>query len=198
MSGGLHHQPQHSISTTVSQIPFLQLRSKQVCIVSNHSEMTVVPACQAAGALACWPGSLFGDGLRTSAVHVLHELRRLRSPLLFVPLSIRPGQLDAHQPYMLISPICPQQSCVPAAKEQELRGHLGSFGIKGALATCKMSALSGGQAVRVGLAAVAYAEPHLLVLVGHTYVHVRCTMKACANPQASCSKCAVQVDYGLC
>lgn len=29
----------------------------------------------------------------------------------------------------------------------------------------KMSQLSGGQAVRVGLAAVAYAEPHLLVLV---------------------------------
>ena len=52
-----------------------------------------------------------------------------------------------------------------AAKEQDLRGHLGSFGLKGALATCKMSQLSGGQAVRVGLAAVAYAEPHLLVLV---------------------------------
>ena len=52
-----------------------------------------------------------------------------------------------------------------AAKEQELRGHLGSFGIKGALATQKMSQLSGGQAVRVGLAAVAYAEPHLLILV---------------------------------
>ena len=46
-----------------------------------------------------------------------------------------------------------------------MRGHLGSFGIKGALATQKMSQLSGGQAVRVGLAAVAYAEPHLLVLV---------------------------------
>ena len=52
------------------------------------------------------------------------------------------------------------------AKEQDLRGHLGSFGLKGALATAKMSQLSGGQAVRVGLAAVAYAEPHLLVLVG--------------------------------
>ncbi len=52
-----------------------------------------------------------------------------------------------------------------AAKEQELRGHLGSFGIKGSLAMQKMRQLSGGQAVRVGLAAVAYAEPHLLLLV---------------------------------
>ena len=56
-------------------------------------------------------------------------------------------------------------SGVSAAKEQDLRGHLGSFGLKGALAMTKMSQLSGGQAVRVGLAAVAYAEPHLLVLV---------------------------------
>ena len=54
---------------------------------------------------------------------------------------------------------------VCAAKEQDLRGHLGSFGLKGSLATTKMSQLSGGQAVRVGIAAVAYAEPHLLVLV---------------------------------
>ncbi|BDA48302.1 probable ATP-binding cassette sub-family F member 3 [Coccomyxa sp. Obi] len=52
----------------------------------------------------------------------------------------------------------------PDVKEQELRGHLGSFGIKGALATQPMRALSGGQAVRVGLAAVAFTSPHLLVL----------------------------------
>lgn len=56
-------------------------------------------------------------------------------------------------------------SGVFAAKEQDLRGHLGSFGLKGALATTKMSRLSGGQAVRVGIAGVAYAEPHLLILV---------------------------------
>lgn len=57
--------------------------------------------------------------------------------------------------------------CVFAVKEQELRGHLGSFGIKGALATQPMRALSGGQAVRVGLAAVAFTSPHLLVLVSN-------------------------------
>ncbi|MFM9785486.1 hypothetical protein, partial [Streptomyces scabiei] len=49
-------------------------------------------------------------------------------------------------------------------KEQELRNHLGSFGIKGGLATAPMRSLSGGQAVRVGLAAVASTAPHLLVL----------------------------------
>lgn len=55
--------------------------------------------------------------------------------------------------------------CVRAVKEQELRSHLGSFGIKGCLATTPMRVLSGGQAVRVGLAAVAFTSPHLLVLV---------------------------------
>jgi len=54
---------------------------------------------------------------------------------------------------------------VHAVREQELRNHLGSFGIKGSLATTPMRALSGGQAVRVGLAAVAFTSPHLLVLV---------------------------------
>lgn len=59
-----------------------------------------------------------------------------------------------------------ERALIPdAAKEQELRNHLGSFGIKGQLATQRMSALSGGQAVRVGLAAAALSCPQLLVLV---------------------------------
>ncbi|KAL4449533.1 hypothetical protein ABPG77_007177 [Micractinium sp. CCAP 211/92] len=52
----------------------------------------------------------------------------------------------------------------PAVREQELRNHLGSFGIKGGIATQPLSTLSGGQAVRVALAAAFYARPHLLVL----------------------------------
>ena len=51
-----------------------------------------------------------------------------------------------------------------AVKEQELRRHLGSFGLKGSLATQRMSQLSGGQAVRVQLAVIAYTAPQLLVL----------------------------------
>ncbi|KAI7843107.1 hypothetical protein COHA_003278 [Chlorella ohadii] len=52
----------------------------------------------------------------------------------------------------------------PSEREQALRNHLGSFGIKGALATQPLSTLSGGQAVRVALAAAFFARPHLLVL----------------------------------
>lgn len=52
-----------------------------------------------------------------------------------------------------------------AAKEQELRKQLGAFGIKSGLATQPLASLSGGQAVRVQLAAIALSSPHLLVLV---------------------------------
>ncbi|GAB4816948.1 hypothetical protein N2152v2_003994 [Parachlorella kessleri] len=51
-----------------------------------------------------------------------------------------------------------------SVREQELRNQLGSFGIKGSLATQPLSSLSGGQAVRVALAAVFFASPHLMVL----------------------------------
>ena len=49
-------------------------------------------------------------------------------------------------------------------KEQELRRHLGSFGIKGNLATQRLKQLSGGQAVRVQLAVIAFTAPQLLIL----------------------------------
>lgn len=52
----------------------------------------------------------------------------------------------------------------PAAREQELRNHLASFGCKGGTATQPLHTLSGGQAVRVALAAVFYGRPHLLIL----------------------------------
>ncbi|PSC67915.1 ABC transporter ATP-binding [Micractinium conductrix] len=52
----------------------------------------------------------------------------------------------------------------PAVREQELRNHLGSYGIKGGTATQPLTTLSGGQAVRIALAAAFFARPHLLVL----------------------------------
>ena len=48
-------------------------------------------------------------------------------------------------------------------KEQELRNHLGSFGL-GALAMQPMGLLSGGQKTRVSLAALVLQSPHVLVL----------------------------------
>lgn len=78
------------------------------------------------------------------------------------------------------SPLSYMQSLFPGVKEQELRKQLGSFGIKGALATHKLKQLSGGQAVRVQLAAIAFTGPHLLVLVRHSY-----TLKSCLHSQAA-------------
>jgi ATP-binding cassette subfamily F protein 3 len=52
----------------------------------------------------------------------------------------------------------------PGEGEQELRAHLGAFGIKGALATQPIASLSGGQAVRVALAYAVHSHPHFLVL----------------------------------
>ena len=105
-----------------------------------------------------------GERLALHAVHVEDGVGpmpttsyQLIAQLLTAELSLPPSSL---QKLAIVRGIG-----VCAAKEQELRGHLGSFGIKGSLATTKMSQLSGGQAVRVGIAAVAYAEPHLLVLV---------------------------------
>lgn len=49
----------------------------------------------------------------------------------------------------------------PSVKEQELRTHLGSFGIGGALALQIMFTLSGGQKSRVALAKARLPSPFL-------------------------------------
>ena len=48
--------------------------------------------------------------------------------------------------------------------EQGLRSHLSSCGVPAELQALPASALSGGQRSRVALAAVSYAEPHVLIL----------------------------------
>jgi len=51
----------------------------------------------------------------------------------------------------------------PNAKEQELRAHLGSFGL-GKFALQPIGTLSGGQQSRVAFAQITFQHPHLLVL----------------------------------
>lgn len=52
----------------------------------------------------------------------------------------------------------------PTIKEQEIRTHLGSFGVSGALALQPMYTLSGGQKSRVAFAKVTFSKPHILLL----------------------------------
>ncbi len=47
---------------------------------------------------------------------------------------------------------------------QELRRHLGRFGVTGDLALQKIATLSGGQKSRVAFAVVTFTRPHLLIL----------------------------------
>lgn len=51
----------------------------------------------------------------------------------------------------------------PEASEQDIRGHLGKFGVR-SIATTKLNLLSGGEKTRVSLAVVTYVPPHLLLL----------------------------------
>ncbi|KAJ3078052.1 hypothetical protein HK102_004768, partial [Quaeritorhiza haematococci] len=56
------------------------------------------------------------------------------------------------------------QSLHPTTKEQDIRAHLGKFGIGGDLILQPLSSLSGGQSVRVAMAATVFEAPHFLVL----------------------------------
>ena len=49
-------------------------------------------------------------------------------------------------------------------KEQDMRAHLGRFGVSGPLALQRMYTMSGGQKVRVALAAATFTKPHALFL----------------------------------
>lgn len=52
----------------------------------------------------------------------------------------------------------------PGVLEQELRSHLGSFGVSGPLALQPIYTLSGGQKSRVALAKLTWPQPNLLLL----------------------------------
>ena len=65
---------------------------------------------------------------------------------------------------MTASPLSYMQGCFPGVLGQDLRNHLGSFGIGGTLATQTIFTLSGGQKSRVALAKMTFKCPHLLLL----------------------------------
>eukprot|EP00971_Amphidinium_carterae_P028370 558508-Amphidinium_carterae.1 len=62
------------------------------------------------------------------------------------------------------SPLEHMMECYPTQKEQDLRRHLGSFGVVGDLVFQSLCTMSGGQRMRVLFARICRQEPHLLVL----------------------------------
>ena len=65
---------------------------------------------------------------------------------------------------MTLSPLAMMVRSYPGVLEQELRNHLGSFGVSGPLALQPIYTLSGGQKSRVALAKLTWPQPNLLLL----------------------------------
>ena len=65
---------------------------------------------------------------------------------------------------MSLSPLGILVRAYPGVLEQELRGHLGSFGISGPLALQPLYTLSGGQKSRVQFAKLTWPKPNLLLM----------------------------------
>jgi|APGre2960657444_1045066.scaffolds.fasta_scaffold01255_7 ATP-binding cassette subfamily F protein 3 len=65
---------------------------------------------------------------------------------------------------MTATPLSYMQSCYPGVLGQDLRNHLGAFGICGTLATQTIFTLSGGQKSRLALSKITWTKPHILLL----------------------------------
>lgn len=62
------------------------------------------------------------------------------------------------------TPLTHMRGSFPGVKEQDLRAHLGAFGISGNLGLQQIRTLSGGQKSRVALAKLTWNKPHMLLL----------------------------------
>jgi ATP-binding cassette subfamily F protein 3 len=79
----------------------------------------------------------------------------------------RIGVFSQHHVDGLDLSLCPLAALVrafPGVQEQELRNHLGSFGVSGPLALQPLYTLSGGQKSRVAFAKITWPQPNLLLL----------------------------------
>jgi len=62
------------------------------------------------------------------------------------------------------TPLTHMRGSFPGVKEQDLRAHLGAFGISGNLGLQQIRTLSGGQKSRMALAKLTWNKPHMLLL----------------------------------
>ncbi|GBC04818.1 hypothetical protein RclHR1_00590004 [Rhizophagus clarus] len=99
-------------------------------------------------------GLLAGDLEPTKGTITRHPRMRIGH---FVQNNVDALDLD-------ISAVAYMKKLYPEIKEQQVRSHLGGFGISGDLSVQKMTYLSGGQKSRVAFALQVYQAPHILML----------------------------------
>jgi len=106
----------------------------------------------------------------TSSGHYTPLAKELKQPLsgeIWQHHNLKIGYLAQHhfdQLDLSLTPLEHLNTLFPGRKDQELRAHLGAFGLNGNLALHKMSTLSGGQRSRVVFATITFHRPHLLLL----------------------------------
>ena len=85
----------------------------------------------------------------------------------FINQKVRVGIFTQHHMDMLdprLSALETLHQAHPKMSSEDLRRHLGGFGLSGPLALRPMSLLSGGQKSRVAFALITFNEPHILLL----------------------------------
>jgi ATPase subunit of ABC transporter with duplicated ATPase domains len=106
-----------------------------------------------------------GSGKTTLLKVLTKELEPLKGAV-YQQQRVIIGFFNQHQADALPLNVCgieALQERFPEAHEHEIRSHLGSFGM-GKQATQPIVTLSGGEKVRVALAAVTFRPPHILLL----------------------------------
>jgi ATP-binding cassette, subfamily F, member 3 len=85
----------------------------------------------------------------------------------FIHNKMRIGVFTQHHTEMLdgkMTAVEQMSKCYPDETEENIRRHLGSFGISGKLALEPMYLLSGGQKSRISFALITWERPHVLML----------------------------------
>ncbi len=107
-----------------------------------------------------------GNGKSTLAKLLAGELKPM-SGTLFKSSKLKVGFFNQHQNESLPTdetPVAFMSRFMPGQKESQVRAYLAQFGLEAEKATTMTGKLSGGEKVRLVLAKICFAKPHILLL----------------------------------